>query len=124
MPSSAWKKKRALGANAAAAPPRIACGPVAGRWKPMTRPATPAVSRNSRRVICGALMSRSLRGAMDGGADALVRATATDVGHRRVDVGVGGMRSFREQRRGGHDLPRLAVAALRDALLDPLAPHG
>src|SRR5438876_2603008 len=76
----------------------------------MTRPAParPAVSRNSRRVTCGALMSRSLRGAMDGGADALVGAAATDVGHRRVDVGVGGVRILREQRRGGHDLPRLA----------------
>src|SRR5437016_8951868 len=122
--SSAPMRSQALGANAAAAPPRIACRPVAGRWKPMTRPATPAVSRNSRRVICGALMSRSLRGAMDGGADALVRAAAADVGHRRVDVGVGGMRSFREQRRGGHDLPRLAVAALRHVFLDPRALHG
>src|SRR5256714_10765766 len=122
--SSAPMRSQAWGANATAAPPRIACRPVAGRWKPMTRPATPAVSRNSRRVICGALMSRSLRGAMDGGADALVRATATDVGHRRVDVGVGGMRRFREQRRGGHDLPRLAVAALRHVFLDPRALHG
>src|SRR3989449_8584492 len=122
--SSAPMRSQALGANAAAAPPRIAFRPVAGRWKLMTRPATPAVSRNSRRVICGALMSRSLRGAMDGGADALVRAAAADVGHRRVDVGIGGMRSFREQRRGGHDLPRLAVAALRHVFLDPRALHG
>src|SRR2546430_12701181 len=90
MLSSAPMRSQALGANAAAAPPRIAFRPAAGRWKPMTRPATPAVSRNSRRVICAALMSRSLRGAMDGGADALVRAAAADVGHRRVDVGIGG----------------------------------
>src|SRR5438034_9897825 len=99
MLSSAPMRSQALGANAAAAPPRIAFRPAAGRWKPMTRPATPAVSRNSRRVICAALMSRSLRGAMDGGADALVRAAAADVGHRRVDVGVAGMRSFRQQDR-------------------------
>src|SRR5438093_6573876 len=122
--SSAPMRSQALGANAAAAAPRITCRPAAGRWKPMTRPATPAVSRNSRRVICAALMSRSLRGAMDGGADALVRAAAADVGHRRVDVAVGGMRSFREQRRGGHDLPRLAVAALRHVFLEPRAMRG
>src|SRR6266480_915842 len=122
--SSAPMRSQALGANAAAAVPRIACRPAAGRWKPMTRPATPAVSRNSRRVISAVLMSRSLRGAMDGGADALVRAAAADVGHRRVDVGVAGMRSFRQQRRGGHDLPRLAVAALRHVFLDPRALHG
>src|SRR5207247_1859805 len=92
----------------------------------MTRPApaTPAVSRNSRRVTCGALMSRSLRGTMDGGADALIGAAATDVGHRRVDVGVRGMRILREQRRGGHDLPRLTIAALRHVFLDPRALHG
>src|SRR5690348_3511569 len=120
--SSAPMRSQALGANGAATATRPR--PVAGRWKPMTRPATPAVSRNSRRVICAALMSRSLRGAMDGGADALVRAAATDVGHRRVDVGVRGMRRFREQRRGRHDLPRLAVAALRHVFLDPGALHG
>src|SRR2546425_948307 len=88
-------------------------------------PATPAASRKSRRVISGAaLMSRSLRGAMDGGADALIGAAATDVGHRGVDIGVRGMRVLRERRRGGHDLPRLAVAALRHVFLDPRALHG
>src|SRR3979490_3267365 len=102
-PPSAPLRSHALGANgaAAAARPRL----VAGRWKPMTRPApaTPVASRNSRRVISGAaLMSRSLRGAMDSGADALVGAAATDVGHRRVDVGVRGMRRLGEQRHGGH----------------------
>src|SRR5438874_3507421 len=118
--SSAPIRSHALGANGAGAAsgPR----PAAGRWKPMTRPApaTAAVSRNSRRVTSGAaLTSRSLRGAMDGGADPLVGAAATDIGHRRVDVGVRGMRILREQRRGGHDLPRLTVAALRHVLFDP-----
>src|SRR5207247_990578 len=120
--SSAPMRSHALGANgaaAAAARPR----PVAGRWKAMTKPATLAVSRNSRRVTCAALMSRSLRGAIDGGADALIGAAATDVGHRRIDVGVRGMRVLREQGRGGHDLPRLAVAALRHVFLDPRALH-
>src|SRR3989449_5817591 len=123
--SSAPMRSHAFGANGAAAAARPARRPAAGTWKPMTRPApaTLAVSRNSRRLICAALMSRSLGGAMDGGADALVGAAATDVGHRRVDVGVRGMRILREQRRGGHDLSRLAIAALRYVFLDPRALH-
>src|ERR1700720_776608 len=40
-----------------------------------------------------------------GGADALIRPAAADVGHRLVDVAVGRLRGFLEQRRGGHDLP-------------------
>src|SRR3989441_3249913 len=122
--SSAPIRSHALGANgAAAAGPRAA----AGSWKPMTRPApaTVAVWRDSRReTSVRELISRSLRGAMDGCPDALVRAAATDVGHRRVDIGVRGMRILREQRRGSHDLPRLAVAALRHVFLDPRALHG
>ena len=50
---------------------------------------------------------------MHGGADALVGAAAADVGHRLVDVRVGRLGIFFEQRRGRHDLARLAVAALR-----------
>src|SRR5262245_53516510 len=46
--------------------------------------------------------------------DALVGAAAADVGHRLVDVRVGRLGFFREERRGGHDLAGLAVAALRD----------
>src|SRR2546421_3225054 len=123
--SSAPIRSHALGANGAGAAsgPR----PAAGRWKPMTRPApaTVAVWRNSRReTSVRELISRPLRGAMDGRPDALVRAAATDVGHRRVDIGVRGMRILREQRRGSHDLPRLAVAALRHVFLDPRALHG
>src|SRR6266480_6415419 len=124
--SSAPIRSHALGANGAAAA-GSSRRPEAGTWKLIMRPApaTPAASRKSRRVISGAaLMSRSLRGAMDGGADALIGAAATDVGHRGVDIGVGGMRILREQRRGSHDLPRLAVAALRHVLLDPRALHG
>src|SRR5882762_11245455 len=122
--SSVPIRNHAFGAKGAATAARPR--PVAGRWKPMTRPApaTPAASRNSRRLMCAALMSRSLRGAMDGGADALVGAAATNIGHRRVDIGVRGMRILREQGRGGHDLPRLAVAALRHVLRDPRLLHG
>src|SRR6266702_557469 len=121
--SSAPMRSQAFGANGAAAAAPPALRPAAGRWKPMTRLATPAVSRNSRRVICAAPMSRSLGSVMDGGADPLVGAAATDIGHGRVDVGVRGMRILCEQRSGGHDLPRLAIAALRHVFFDPRALH-
>src|SRR5688572_19776157 len=49
---------------------------------------------------------------VDRGADALISAAAADVGHGLVDVPVGRLRLLREQRRGRHDLPRLAIAAL------------
>src|SRR5438132_164939 len=96
----------------------------AGIWKPMTRPApaTVAVSRNSRRVTLEeARMLRLLRRAMDGGADPLVGAAAADVRHRGVDVGVAGAAVLGEQRRGGHDLTRLAVAELGHVLRDPVS---
>src|SRR5467141_660611 len=58
------------------------------------------------------------------GADALVGAAAADVGHRRVDIGVARLRVFPEQRGGRHDLPRLAVAALRYVERRPGPLHG
>src|SRR6266550_3120222 len=100
--------------------------PAAGTWKPMTRPAptVPAVSRNSRRVTWEwSLISGSLRGAVNGGADARIGPAAADVGHGRIDVGIGRLRVGREQRRRGLDLARLAVAALRHILFDPGALH-
>src|SRR6185437_6983957 len=59
-------------------------------------------------------------GVVDGGADALIGPAAADVAaHRLVDVVVGRLRLGGQQRRGGHDLPGLAVAALRHVALDP-----
>jgi hypothetical protein len=49
---------------------------------------------------------------VDSRANALVGAASTDVGHRLVDVLVGRLRGLLEERRGGHDLAGLAVAAL------------
>src|SRR5689334_5717335 len=57
---------------------------------------------------------------MDGPPDAEVCAAAADVPrHRRVDCRV--VRGFvvGEKRGGRHDLPRLAIAALRDIFGDP-----
>src|SRR5262245_6787954 len=77
-----------------------------------------------------ASLGARLRGLLDRFADAPVGPAAADVaGHRIVDVGIGGTRVAREQRRGGHDLARLAVAALHDlavepGLLDPGAGRG
>src|SRR2546426_754088 len=93
----------------------------------MTRPAptTEAVWRNSRRVTwVWAPISRLLRRAVDGGADALVGAAAADVRHRGVDIGVAGAAVLGEQRYRGHDLAGLAVAALRHVLGDPGPLHG
>src|SRR5579864_9351116 len=59
-------------------------------------------------------------GAMDGLADALISAATADVAtHSIVDVSVGGVRFLREQGYRGHNLPRLAVAALRIVFLHP-----
>src|SRR5262245_40778518 len=61
---------------------------------------------------------------MNGGADARIGPAWTDVRHSSVDVGV--RRSWRllQQRYRGHDLPRLAIAALRNIELDPRQLQG
>src|SRR5207237_6388693 len=117
-------RSHALGAKGAAA--AAAKRPPAGRWNPITRPAPAAavVSRNSRRETCeGALMSRSLRGPVNRRPDALISAAAANVRHRLIDVCIGGVRLLGEQRCRGHDLARLAVAALRHAFRDPGTLH-
>src|SRR5690606_35024640 len=64
-------------------------------------------------------------GFVDGGADAHIRGAGAYVAaHRVVDVGVGGLGVLREQGRGGHDLSRLAVAALGHVELAPGRLHG
>src|SRR6202047_5235560 len=57
---------------------------------------------------------------MDRLPDPWIGAAAADVAaHRAVDLLVAGLRVRLQQRRGGHDLARLAVPALRRAELDP-----
>src|SRR5271168_3971900 len=59
------------------------------------------------------VMSRS-RSLLDGGADALIGATSTDVAvHDAIYIGIRGMRRLFQQRRGLHDLAGLTIAALR-----------
>src|ERR1043165_8550706 len=52
------------------------------------------------------------------------RAPADVAGHRLIDLRVGRLGILLEQRRGAHDLARLAVAALRDVELLPRPLHG
>src|SRR5215211_411090 len=70
-----------------------------------SRPAGGAIGRAAGWLTAGRLMH--------GLADALICPAAADVGHRLVDVGIGRLRLLLQQRRGRHDLPGLAVAALR-----------
>src|SRR5258705_3364118 len=69
---------------------------------------------------CALLRRQPLRCEVDRRSDALVGGTPTDVaGQRMVDVLIGRLRLLLEQRDGGHDLPRLAIAALNDIEIDP-----
>src|SRR5262245_47676586 len=62
---------------------------------------------------------RARRGGVDRLADLLEGATPADVGDGFVDVGVGRLRLLLEERRDGHDHAALAVAALRNVVVDP-----
>src|SRR5579859_129749 len=53
-------------------------------------------------------------------ANAHIGAAAANIpGHRRIDVPIVGRGILREQRRGRHDLPGLAVPALHDLEIEP-----
>src|SRR5712671_3329475 len=124
---SAPMRMKALGANVVPAAPSAARieGLVV---KPMSRPPPSAALtlRNCRRerstLMSGLLLAvrRTVRRALDSLADAHIRTAATDIpGHGLVDVAVGRVGLRREQRRCGHDLAGLAVAALRYLQVDP-----
>jgi hypothetical protein len=66
------------------------------------------------------VISHLLGRTMDRRPDALIRPTAAKhIAHGRVDIGVTWLWVFLQQGGGAHDLPGLAVAALRDAFFDP-----
>src|SRR2546422_813823 len=85
------------------------------------------LSRSTRPIARLEVMSgpflvtrRSMRRALDPGADARIGPAATDVsGHGIVDIAIGRVGLSGEQRRCGHDLAGLAIAALRHLQLDP-----
>src|SRR5712691_8812718 len=66
----------------------------------------------------------------DGGTNPGIASAAADIArHGCVDLGITRPRGVREQRRGGHDLAALAIAALRHVqgqpfLLNPLSDFG
>ena len=60
---------------------------------------------------------------MDGAAHALIGAAAAYVSDVGVDVGIGRRGMVLEERRHRHDLPGLAIAALRHVLGEPCLLH-
>src|SRR5882672_1953135 len=111
---------KALGTNGAADAPIE--GPV---LNPIKRPPPNAalVLRNWRREIMSApflAVRRTVRRVLDSLADSHISAAATDVPrHGGVDIAIGRVGLGGEQRRRGHDLAGLAIAALRHLELDP-----
>src|SRR5262245_47676859 len=70
--------------------------------------------------VSSSVMSRPLGSGADGRVDALIAAAATEIaGHGAGDLGVCRRRLLGEKGRGLHDLPGLAVAALRHADIAP-----
>src|SRR5262250_2916075 len=100
----------------------------AGRRNPMARPplAAAVVTMKLRRESLVSFMSRLLPAGrhVHRRADPRIGAAATDVGHRVVDVLVGRFRLALEERRRGHELPGLAVTALRHVERRPRVLHG
>src|SRR5467141_2168293 len=113
-------RMKAFGVNAApAAPSAEWAAPV---LKPMRSPPPSAALalRNCRRERSTVMSGPFLGGVPDSLADSEIRTAATDVPrHRGVDIAVARVGLGGEQRRRGHDLARLAVAALRHLELDP-----
>src|SRR5437868_9670507 len=105
-------------------------GPPNGRSRPSARPA-PAVAvpitkarRFSREESFGMTCwfiaaSLCVCGSMDRLAHLLEGPAAADIGDGVVDVVVGRLRVFFQQRRDGHDHAALAIAALRNVVRDP-----
>src|SRR3989442_14825606 len=115
-PSLAMRMK-ALGVNAAAAAPIE--GPV---LKPIRSPPPSAALalRNCRRERSTVMSGPFLGRVLDSLADSHISAAATDVPrHGGVDIAVARVGLGGEQRRRGHDLAGLAIAALRHLQIDP-----
>src|ERR1700743_3396609 len=64
---------------------------------------------------------RRARGPMDGATESGIGSAPADIGNIRVDIGVRWLGEGLQKRHHGHDLSRLAVAALRNTFLDPCA---
>src|ERR1700692_886481 len=66
---------------------------------------------------------RHICGAMNGATQSFIRAATANIGNIRVDVGIRGLGILLKERHHDHDLPRLAVAALRNTFFNPRALH-
>src|SRR6266853_2401682 len=113
---SAPMRMKALGTNGAA--DALIEGPI---LNPINRPppnATPVLRNWRREIISGPFLA--VRRVLDSRADSHIGAAPTDVPrHGGVDIVIGRVGVGREQRRGGHDLAGLAIAALRHLQIDP-----
>src|SRR5204863_5811196 len=96
-----------------------------GIFKPRTSPAPTAAlpMTKERRLSFGVLVIMTgplcLRRCVDALTHLLEGSTPTDVGDPRVDLRVGRLRLLLQERRHRHDHARLAVAALRDLVVEP-----
>src|SRR6266436_2698988 len=87
-------------------------------------PIAAALTSNERRLRCGHGIPPLRRGGgVDRLAHLLIGAAAADVGDGAVDIGVARLRVVFEQRGNRHDHPALAIAALRDVVVDPSLLH-
>src|SRR5580765_3435636 len=86
-----------------------------GRRMPMARPplaaAVPTMKARRESFMSGPLLAG---GHVDGRPDALIGPASADVGHGVVDVLIRRLGVALQQGRRGHDLPGLAIAALRN----------
>src|SRR5271154_6795351 len=60
---------------------------------------------------------------MNGPSQTLIGSAPTNIRDVGIDIGVGRIGELFQERDGSHDLPRLTVAALRNAFRDPRALH-
>src|SRR4051794_11906612 len=107
---------------------RTTLGPPNGMSIPSARPAPAAavpITKARRFSVTCLFMMRPL--CVGGGVNRFTRllegAALADIGDRLVDIRVGRLRLFLEQRRDGHAHAALAIAALRDVLGDPSLLH-
>src|SRR6266850_911483 len=103
---------------------RTTVGPPKGMSRPSARPAPTAavpITKDRRLKVGIWFMAAPLY--VGGGVNSFTRllegATTADVGDGLVNVLVGRLRLFLEQRRHRHDHPALAITALRDIVGDP-----
>jgi hypothetical protein len=65
------------------------------------------------------MLTLNLRGGMDGFTHLFKGAAAANIAYRIVYIAVGRMRLVLEQSDYRHDYPALAIAALRNIMIDP-----